>query len=327
MGPVKIRCTAAGISKRGAGWPIGATGVLTAAHVVTHHTPTIHSADGADGGTACPAMDVQTGPDRFLVVGVDPSRGAGEYSCTVIWMDHDADLALLQVVPARQDAWQNALTGHLPVVFAEPGTDPLPVTATGFPTATLTDTDHYPAPDQILGTLLPLGGGPVIGRMPVDLITTPPEVSTQWEGVSGAAVHEQPTPTNPTGRLVAVITDTTLHTTGTSDRERARLHATRIPDPAADPDFATALHGVGATPVLEDHHAPTHRAHLELLDLAGRPYPLGRIPLDKFGELGPRRARTDIDLHGNPYYPFITRPGDQPLRDATHRLDGRPRRR
>src|SRR4051794_12787620 len=36
VGQVKIRCTANGIRRRGAGWPIGTGGLLTAAHVITH---------------------------------------------------------------------------------------------------------------------------------------------------------------------------------------------------------------------------------------------------------------------------------------------------
>ena len=238
------------------------------------------------------------------MVGLDLARGGEEFSCTVVWIDPGTDLALLQVVPIRRDAWQAALAGSPMVVFAQPGTGPLAVTAAGFPEATLTDSDRFPAPDQIVGTLLPLGGGQVTGRIPVDLSTTPPGNARQWEGMSGAALHEQ-----RDGRLVGVITDTTLYRTGDTDRERARLHASRIPDPTTDLDFAAELRGVGViTPVLEDPYAPLHGQVLEVLDPAGRPYPLGQIPLDRFGELGPRRARTDIDRHGDPYYPFISAP-------------------
>lgn len=319
VGPIKIRCTANREARRGAGWPIGASGILTAYHNIAHHTPNQAVEAVGDEPPEEPTSS------RFLVAVSDPSRGASTYSCTVIWSHPGLDLTILQVDPPHHAAWQATLSGLVPVVFAELGIDPLPVTATGFPAATLTDTDEYPAPDQIDATLLPLGGRPVTGRVPIDLITTPPDISTQWEGMSGAAVLEY---RNGAHRLVAVVTDSTLTDNGTNDRERRRLHATPIPDPAHDRSFAAALAQVGITnPVLEDHHALRNRAIFDLLDPAGRPYLLSAVPQDQYGQLGPRRARTDIDQNGNPYYPYIHRRADRPLHSAVNdRANGRDSR-
>ena len=267
---------------RGSGWAVGTCGVLTARHVIA------------------PFLDKQA--DRCLAV-PDPAPGSAMFECTVIWQDPRRDLALLAVDQAKAGAWTAAVgRGHGPAV-AEPGTDGLPAEAVGYPDATVDD--DFPHPELVLGQLKPAGGA-VSGRMPFDVEGGVPDDSKLWQGMSGAAVRDR-----PHGRLLGVVVDVD------ADRQQRRLYVATLPDPAADAGFSAALAAVGAQPVMEAANAPAVRRLLAQWDQRGRPPVVREVTgLDVFGA---RKARTDIDTHGDPYYPYVARRLDLDLAVALDR--------
>ena len=261
---------------RGSGWAVGTCGVLTARHVIA------------------PFLDNQV--DKCLAV-PDPAPGSAVFECAVVWQDPGRDLALLAVDQASVAAWTAAVGQGQGPALAEPGADGVPGEAVGYPDATLEE--DFPHPEPVLGWLKPAGGA-VSGRMPFDVDGSVPDDSLLWQGMSGAAVRDR-----PHGRLVGVVVKVD------ADRQQRRLYVTPLPNPAANPGFSAALTAVGAQPVMEAANAPAVRRLLAQWDQRGRPRAVGEVTgLDVFGA---RKARTDIDTHGNPYYPYVARRLDRDL--------------
>jgi len=269
---------------RGSGWAIGTCGVLTALHVVAAHVQGEHA--------------------ECLLVPGDGSDVA--FDAEVIW-SNEVDLALLAVVEPQRAAWQQAIGPGQGPALGEVGIDTLPAEAIGYPDATVEDETAHP--EVAPGRLLPAGGA-VSGRIPFDVDNSVPDDSAFWKGMSGAAIKDRH------GRLRAVLV------AADQDRQQRRLYVRPLPDPTQAGDWAEALRKVGAAVVLEAASAPEHRALLTLLDGTGRPYAARDVmELDR---LGARRARTDVELHGDPYYPYVVREIDEVLRGIlTSRLEGR----
>jgi Trypsin-like peptidase domain len=268
--------------RRGSGWAIGQRGVLTARHVVQDFLA--HQAE------ACLAVP-------------DPAPGTAVFGCTVSWEDAVRDLAVLQIRAEQVQAWDTAIGQRPAPVLAKPGTDKVDATAVGYPAVAI-DSD-WPQPEQVPGTLLPTGGA-VSGRMPFDVDTSLPDTADLWKGISGAVLRDRH------GRLLGVVIE------ADNKRQQRRLYVSALPDPECDPKFAAALISVGAVPVLEAADAPHARELLALLDEpVGRPYTAITVP--NLGELGTRESRTDIDTHGNAYYPYIARTVDTDLVNAIDR--------
>jgi hypothetical protein len=273
---VKVRA-----GKRGSGWAVGRSGVLTALHVVRPYLANPYQLETNASGVRC--LAVTGGP-----------AGEDVFECAVVWQDEAADLALLQIAEGRRDAWWARLIDEAPTVLAAPGTDPVrDVSAIGFPDATLAAGANRPDPDQPTGTLLPSSGVP--GRIGFDVSTSTPEDHPLWQGLSGAAVREA-----VSGRLFAIVAQ------ALPDRAARRLYASPLPNPDMDPGWAAALAQVGAAPVLEDRHAPEARRFLTCYDPAGRPWRVRRVP--QLGDFGVRRARDDLAPSDQPYFPFAGRP-------------------
>ncbi|WP_248760332.1 tetratricopeptide repeat protein [Pseudarthrobacter sp. SSS035] len=272
--------------ERGAGWAVGTRGVLTARHVVAPYLD--HTVD-------------------FCLAVPDPRPGAEGFGCTVVWQDKDRDLALLAVDQQQMNAWTAAVGAGTGPRLAEPGTAPLDVEAVGYPDATIEE--HFPHPEQVPGVLRPAGGA-ISGLMPLDVDGSVPEDHALWEGMSGAVVRDR-----ATGRLVGVVLK------ADDDRQHRRLYVRPLPDPDRDAGFAAALAMVDAPSVLEAVNAPRVRRLLAVGDGAGRPYRVGQVP--QLSLFGARRARTDVDTHGDPYYPFVHRDLDEDLAAALdRRVDG-----
>jgi NACHT domain/Trypsin-like peptidase domain len=279
---VKVRA-----GKRGSGWAVGRSGVLTALHVVQPHLDNPY--DPADHPSGVRCLAVTGGP-----------ADEDTFDCTVVWQDEAADLALLQIAKVRRDVWKARLANEAATVLAAPGTealsdtDPLSdVSAIGFPDAALATDANRPDPDQLAGTLLPGSGPP--GRIGVDVSTSTPEGYPLWRGLSGAAVREP-----GSGRLLAIVTQ------AVPGRGARLLYASPLPDPEMDRGWAAALTQVEATPILEDRRAPEARRFLICHDPAGRPWPVGRVP--QLGDFGVRLARDDLAPDNQPYFPFVGRP-------------------
>jgi predicted negative regulator of RcsB-dependent stress response len=279
---VKIRA-----GSRGSGWAIGSCGVLTARHVVEPFLDG-RAADGTAVGW-CAAYP-------------DPAPGAPGFDCDVIWQDRGLDLAVLCVRDGSRPAWLAAMADAKPAVLAEPGSDAVPGQAVGYPALALEDAQ--PAPDVVPGSLQPARGA-VGGRMIFDVSASVPDDSALWAGMSGAAVRDAH------DRLLGVVVSVD------KKNQQRRFYVTALPDPAVDARFRQALTAVGAPAVLEASAAPGNRDLLALLDPAGRPYPIAEVP--DLGDFGIRRSRTDVDTHGDPYYPYIRRDLDAVLRDALDR--------
>jgi hypothetical protein len=273
---VKVRA-----GRRGSGWAIGHSGVLTALHVVRPYLAHPYHPETNASGVRCLAVTgAPAGEDLF--------------DCAVVWQREAADLALLQIANGRRDVWWARLIDEAPTVLAVPGTDPIyDVSAIGFPDATLATDANRPDPDQPTGTLLPSSGIP--GRVGFDVSTSVPDDHPLWQGLSGAAVRDA-----VSGRLFAIIVQ------ALPDRATRRLYASPLPDPDSDLGWAAALRQVGAEPVLEDRYAPEARQFLTCYDLAGRPWRVGQVPL--LSDFGVRRARDDLAPNDQPYFPFVGRP-------------------
>ena len=143
--------------------------------------------------------------------------------------------------------------------------------------------------------------------MPFDVDGSVPANSLLWQGMSGAAVRGPAI--RPAGPGVVVNVD--------EDRQQRRLYVASLPDPATDTAFSAALAEVGAEPVLEAANAPAVRRLLAAWDQRGRPPAVGQVTqLDVFGA---RKARTDIDTHDNPYYPYVGRQLDRDIAKALDR--------
>ena len=124
-----------------------------------------------------------------------------------------------------------------------------------------------------------------------------------WQGMSGAAVRDSH------GRLLGVVVAVD------EKHQQRRFYVATLPDPALDVMFGQALTAVGASPLIEASNAPANRELLAMLDPAGRPYTAAGMPeLISFGVFP--RIRTDIDTHGDPYYPYVRRDLDQVLSEA-----------
>jgi len=268
--------------ERGSGWAVGARGVLTARHVLR------------------PFLDGRV--DRCLAV-PGPRPGAAAFDCTVVWQDPDREIALLAVDQAQAAQWAHAV-GRVPdPALAAPGTGGLAAEAVGYPDATV-DLD-FPHPELVLGWLKPAGGA-VSGRMTFDVDGSVPDSALLWHGMSGAAVRDR-----PDGRLLGLVVSVD------ESRERRRLYVALLPDPSVDAKFAAALSEVGARPVREAADAPAVSRLLAVCDQSGRPPAVREVTrLDVFGV---RKARTDIDTHGDPYYPYVGRQLDRDLAGALDR--------
>jgi tetratricopeptide (TPR) repeat protein len=233
----------------------------------------------------------------------DPRPGAVTYNCACVWEDPERDLALLAVEEDESTGWVAAVGGGIGPALAEPGTGVLHAEAIGYPDATVEG--DVPHPEQAPGLLLP-GGGAVYGEMPFDVDSSVPDDARLWEGMSGAAVRD-----SDSQRLVGVVVR------ADPDRQRRRLYVRALPDPAVDARFMRALDEVGVRPVLEAANAPEVRRLLAVWDEAGRPLPVRLVT--KLSRFGVRRARADVDLHGNSYYPYVRRPFDDQLDGALDR--------
>ena len=281
---VKVRAGA-----RGSGWAVGTRGILTARHVIA------------------PRLNDQV---NWCVAAPDPTAGAREFHCDVVWHNPDRDLALLCVAEEDVPQWVATVGATPAAVLAEVGTRTVAAEAVGYPDAALAE--RSPVPDIYPGVLLP-AQAVVTGRMPFDVAASVPRDSILWQGMSGAAVRD------PHGRLLGVILE------ADQQRQQRRLYAATLPNLAVDTRFAEALTIVGAAAVVEASDAPANRDLLALLDPTGRPYPVAAVP--ELGDLGIRRARTDIDTHGDPYYPYVSRNLDLMLREALdRRVTGTERR-
>ena len=281
-GLVEPRLVKVRAGERGSGWAVGTRGVLTARHVVA------------------PFLDKQA--DRCLAV-PNPAPGAAVFDCEVAWQDAGRDLALLSVNQKKAAAWVLAVGPGVGPLLAEPGTGGLQAEAVGYPDAAVEQ--DFPHPEPALGWLKPAGGA-ISGQMPFDVDGSVPNDSLLWQGMSGAAVRDR-----PHGRLLGVVVRVN------EDRQQRRLYVASLPDPAVDTEFSAALTEVGAKPVLEAANAPAVRRLLAAWDQRGRPYVVGQVPqLDVFGA---RKARTDIDTHGDPYYPYVGRQLDRDIAKALDR--------
>lgn len=275
---------------RGAGWAVGSHGVLTAGHVVR---PYLNGEVGS-----CIAVP-------------SPQRGARTFDCSVVWMDEALDLALLEVASDAIDDWHDAVGRGPGPALAEPGSAAVWVEAVGYPNATVND--DYPHPEQLVGWLKPSGGA-LSRQMPFDVDGSVPETPWLWQGISGAVVRDR-----PANRILGVVGR------ADQDRQRRRLYVSTLPDPRMDVEFSAALVNIGATPVLEAHNAPVTRQLLAELDEAGRARCIAECP--DAGVFGARLARTDVDLKGNPYFPYVWRSVDQTIQEALdRRVSGTDRR-
>ena len=268
--------------ERGSGWAVGTHGVLTARHVVA------------------PFLDKQV--KRCLAV-PDPAPDTTVFDCKVAWQDPQRDLALLAVDNRQLTAWRRAVGPGLGPPLAEPGTSGVAAEAVGYPNAAVEQ--NLPHPDPVLGWVKPAGGA-ISARMPFDVDGGVPGDSLLWQGMSGAAVRDR-----PHGRLLGVVVGVD------ADRQQRRLYVASLPDPAVDTAFAAALAEVGAEPILEAANAPAVRHLLAVWDRSGRP-PAAR-QISQLDELGVRKARTDIDIHGDPYYPYVGRQLDREISMALDR--------
>ena len=287
---VKVRA-----GRRGSGWAVGSCGVLTARHVVEPFL------DGkSEDGTKV----------DWCVAVLDPSPDAAAFACDVIWHDQDRDLALLRVREDGRPKWTLAIAHTSAPVLAEPGEDAVVAQAVGYPVVALEGTQ--PAPELVPGMLMP-PGGVLSGRMPFVVNTSVPETSKMWQGMSGAAVRDSH------GRLLGVVVAVD------EQHQQRRFYVATLPDPALDVLFGQALTAVDALPLLEASTAPANRELLAILDPAGRPYTAAGMP--ELSNFRVRLSRTDIDTHGDPYYPYVRRDLDQVLSDALdRRVNGTERR-
>jgi KAP family P-loop domain/Trypsin-like peptidase domain len=282
-GLVEARLVKVRAGGRGAGWAIGDRGVLTARHVV--------------------APFLQGQADRCLVV-PGPAPGAAVFDCAVAWEDESRDLALLAVKEGQVSDWVAAVGPGPGPVLAEPGTAGVSAEAVGYPDVGVEN--DFPHPELGLGWLRPAGGA-VSGGMPFDVDGGVPEDALLWEGMSGAVVRDR-----EFGRLLGVVVQVD------EDRQHRRLYVAVFPDPLVTADFAEALRRVGARPVLEASYAPMSRRLLEWFDAAGRP-PTAGASEDLHRVFGVHKARTDIDTHGDPYFPYADRDLDTAITLALDR--------
>lgn len=282
----------------GAGVIVGGSGVLTARHVV------------AD---ACSANS------RVLARAVRPGEPtAGWVTMKVPWHDPAWDLALLQVDSNAEDAKAWKTPQSPPVVFACLGTASEPgCEAVGFPDSVVQTagagppSGHVRQTEQVRGTLLPSGQGkkPVNPArelphrwMPFDADTAPPDEQAGWGGMSGAAVVLEDM------RIVGVVV------TAETGHDERRLYVVPVADALEHADgFATALSAMtGQMERSEARDAPKYQAVLQRASLGKDGLPFRLRDLDELSVLGVKRV--DL-LFDSPYLDYVTRDGDETLRD------------
>ncbi|KAB7739154.1 hypothetical protein GA707_20540, partial [Nostocoides sp. F2B08] len=156
------------------------------------------------------------------------------------------------------------------------------------------------------------GTGPSVREHP----TSPGELvqGSPWGGMSGAAVV--------VNDLVLGVVRSHNLAAGSGSLTVTPLSAlTALPDLIRDPFVdALGLPDPAVWPVLPDRVAELSRAVLRVRDATDHP---PRVMDVDAGVFGARKARTDLDLHGDPYYPYVTREVDEQIRDALdRRVDG-----
>ncbi|MDD9206389.1 trypsin-like peptidase domain-containing protein, partial [Georgenia sp. 10Sc9-8] len=226
--------------------------------------------------------------------------------------DVDADLAVLvleadapaveQLLPARVDRAAAAeLTG---------------AQALGYPRWKRGDSDarimaqldgYIPTaegllPGQAAGGLSFLefkGTGPIIRDHPTPVGRL--DQSSPWGGMSGAGVvidNKVLGVIRSHNRVAGGMSLTVTPLTAVADLPESR--AAKFTDALGLPDLEHWA-------VLPDEITALARTTLKVLDEAGRPPLGGQVDAGIFGA---RKARTDIDLHGDPYYPYVPREAD-----------------
>jgi hypothetical protein len=294
--------------RAGSGVVIGQDVVLTARHVV---------AGALDGG-------------RILARVVRPSAATAKWSAMRVLprgVSEEWDLALLvlkDLEAMTNEAgreWEYPMSPTPVIVHLGTGAEK-ECEAVGFPDAeSRSKASAHPSEvcrqsEQAVGVLLPAGQAKYAVHpdraltkrwIPFDVGTSHPNTREGWRGISGGGV------VLPDGRLVGLIV------AAESDHQLGRLYVVPLAEALADSiDFAQTLRAICL--MVEEVNAPRVRELLTLFDEAGRPYRARDVPaLDM---LGTRRARTDIELRGDPYYPYVRRDLDAML-DAA--LDARAR--
>jgi TPR repeat protein len=142
--------------------------------------------------------------------------------------------------------------------------------------------------------------------------------ASPWGGMSGAGVVVD-------GVVLGVVCSHNLAAGGMSLTVTPLTALAALPGPVAEL-FTDAL-GVSGTPhwrVLPDRLAELSRSLLRVVDGSGRPPPVEHVGIGAFGA---RKARSDLDLHGDDYYPYVPREVDARILEALNRrVDGSDRR-
>lgn len=160
------------------------------------------------------------------------------------------------------------------------------------------------------------GTGPSVRGHPVspgELVQTSP-----WGGMSGAAVVVD-------GVVLGVVRSHNLAAGDMSLTVTPLTALEALPAPVAE-EFSAALGLSDAAHwrVLPDQLGLLSREVLRVLDSSGRPPLVEQVSTGSFGA---RKARTDLDLHGDDYYPYVPRELDVLIGDALdRRVDGSDRR-
>jgi TPR repeat protein len=289
--------------RAGSGVVVGATSVLTAAHVVA-------GAAATDAGV--------------LARAVRPGHEVAAWApMTVAWRSEEWDVALLDIDAAGSaaDAWLTPSSSAVAIVrlgeAAERGCE-----AVGFPQSALQH-DGSPAPsdvvrqsEHVVGAVLPAGQAkpPVRpqhrltpGRwLPMDIETTSPQLQAGWGGMSGAGV------VLPDQRLIGLVL------CAEDDHQQRRLYlvplALVLERAGGLTDALDRRTGGPVVPVAR--HAPRYRALLDprCLGPDGLPSPAGTI--DDLAAFGVKPT----DIAGESLYlTYVPRDRDEELAAA---LDG-----
>jgi hypothetical protein len=84
-----------------------------------------------------------------------------------------------------------------------------------------------------------------------------------------------------------------------------------------DPEVQRAIQAAGVSLDVATSD-PAARRSLAVLDAAGNPFRVGQVA--DLALFGVRRARNDIDTHGNEYFPYVARDVDVAIRDMLDEL-------